>query len=173
MSARGAALSLVAAAALASCGGGAETTSVVVVLRTDMAAPTQFDALTVRVSDGSGVVVREQPLLDPMGAGDGTFHEVARFALRPRNGDATRRFEVLVSASLAGAVLYEARARSGFAAGEALRLVIDLPAACVAASCAADETCLVGGCGPPDLERAPSELPPAGAPGATLFTQEV
>lgn len=69
-------------------------------------------------------------------------------ALTPKNGDASRRFEVLVTVTDAeGAFVAQARAVSGYVKHQKLVLFLLLEDSCANISCGELETCAAGRCG--------------------------
>lgn len=67
-------------------------------------------------------------------------------ALVPREGDASRRFEITATALSGGEVVAQATAISGYVAGRVLVLQLLLQDACIDVDCAEGQTCNAGSC---------------------------
>jgi hypothetical protein len=146
--------------------------------------PTPRTELYVRVSAEPGVVraatkltlgVRGAAAASPDAFGPATTFERSGAALVfpvslgvvPKDGDASRRFEIVLTATNSGdARVGEARARGTFVEGRTHLLDIALDDACIDTRCGATETCRAGVC--EDAEVDVASLPlyePGTSPG--------
>ncbi len=97
----------------------------------------------------------------------------------PKDGDASRRFEIVVTAAASGGDrVGEARARGTFVAGRTHLLRVELEDACIPVRCGATETCRAGVCEDAEVDVASLPLYGPGAPpgpadaGADLDTRD-
>ncbi len=90
-----------------------------------------------------------------------------RVALQPRDGDASRRYEVTAEGFAereADEPLVRVRVESGFVAGQWRRLTLWLRAACRGVLCPEAQSCGLAGRCVPTPRRDPDALPPLGTP---------
>jgi hypothetical protein len=140
-------------------------TEIMVVIDTDMAVPSELDGFRVEVRDRSEETRFDQSfdLLEQVTL-------PADFGVLPRNGDASRRITVEVSALSGIDVLFSTRAITSFVEGRKVYLQMFLARRCIGVECSPSETCRREGCvpaiDPPLLQTLPSFEPSSlGGPG--------
>ncbi|MDQ3032682.1 MAG: hypothetical protein M3Y87_09715 [Myxococcota bacterium] len=147
MRARGIALAVVVAIAALGCGSESPRTQVMVIVQADSVVRAQTSTVTIevrgRASAGSGWESTAASSFDIAATG-----WPIQVAIVPRDGDVSREWQAIAQARDArGMPIVEARAISGYAAGQTLSHTIFLEGACIgAAMCAEDETCVAGAC---------------------------
>jgi len=132
-----------------------EPTQLVVVLDSDLAVPSELDALQIQV-EGRGVEEVRGPFsLEKLGREE----LPASFGVAPEGRDAGRSVTVRLSGLLDGVERLSTFARTGFVAHERLRLDLFLARRCLtdAPECAPGQTCGEDGCVNPN--RDPESLP--------------
>ncbi len=132
-----------------------EPTQLVVVLDSDLAVPSELDALQVHV-EGRGVEESRGPFSLE---GIGREELPVSFGVAPEGRDAGRSVTVRLSGWLDGVERLSTFARTGFVAHERLRLDLFLARRCLtdAPECAPGQTCGEDGC--EDPYRDPKSLP--------------
>lgn len=147
-------------ALIAACG--AAPTQVAVRVATDLTAEDGVDAIEVLVVADDGTIAARRTI---EGLSDsGGFVEIGSFGVVPRGGDASRRFEVVAVARFGGQEIFRTRARTGFVAGQTIRLDVYVASQClgIARRCETDETCGVAGCTSADVDPVGQPSSPGG-----------
>ncbi|MCK6548993.1 hypothetical protein L6R52_24320 [Myxococcota bacterium] len=134
-----------------------DAAQLVVVVSSDLAVPSELDALEIRLRDGAGEIVEERGL--SLAGRPSTGQVLGSFGVTPLDGDVRRGVDVEVGAVKGGDVLFRARVKTRFVSGAKLRLDVFLAASCVEAACPESVMCLRGACMPP-VDVDPATLPP-------------
>lgn len=137
-----------------------DPTQVAVRIVTDLGHPAEFDSLQLEIRrPGDMEPVRQQDVFEGLASPRGRgFREVASFGVVPRDGDASRGFEVRVKVRRGVDTLFTTRAVTGFVSGRTIRLDVYAPSRCIGVVCQEDETCGVSGCVDPEVD--PTVLEP-------------